>query len=86
VKLQKELKYELVEPEIPLGVIIKDDMLNAVGSLRYANHDLTNMNKFPKLAPNKYKIIRLTLDSQEIIVEPKEWVIRLEKTGILNLF
>jgi hypothetical protein len=47
VKLQKELKYELVELEITPGVIIEEDMLDTVGSLRYANHDLTDMKKFP---------------------------------------
>jgi len=40
VKLPKELKYELVELDIPLRVIIEDDMLGAVGNMKYANHDL----------------------------------------------
>jgi hypothetical protein len=44
------------------------------------------MKKFPELALDKYKSVRLTPDSQEIIVEPQEWATGLEKTGILNLF
>jgi hypothetical protein len=60
VNLQKEPKYELIEPEIPQGVIIEEYMLDDVGSLRYANHNLKDMNKFPELAPKKYRSVRLT--------------------------
>jgi hypothetical protein len=60
VRLQKEAKYKLVEPKIPLGVIINEDMLGTVGSLRYVDHDITDMKKFPDLAPEKYKNVKVT--------------------------
>jgi hypothetical protein len=54
VRLQKEAKYELVEPEIPPGVIIEEDMLGIMENLKYANHDLSNEKKFLELALKKY--------------------------------
>jgi hypothetical protein len=47
IKLPKEPKYELLKPEIPLGVIIEEDMLGAVGNLKFVDHDLENVKKFP---------------------------------------
>jgi hypothetical protein len=54
VKLPKETKYELVEPEIPPGVIIEGDMLGTIGNLKYADHDLEDVKKFPELEIDKY--------------------------------
>ena len=53
VKLPKEPKYELVEPKIPPRVIIEGDMLGAVGNLKFADHDLEDIKKFPELALDK---------------------------------
>jgi hypothetical protein len=60
----QEVKYDLVKLEIPPGVIIEEDMLDAVGILRYAYHELTYMTKFLELALDKYRNVRLTLDSK----------------------
>jgi hypothetical protein len=46
VRLQKEAKYELVEPEIPPGVIVEEDMLGAVENMKFADHDLSDEKKF----------------------------------------
>jgi hypothetical protein len=86
VKLQKEPKYELIKPETPQGVMVEQDNIDAVRSLRCADHDLKDVNKFPELDLDKYISIRLTSDSQEIIVKPREWVTAMENIGILNLF
>jgi hypothetical protein len=54
VNLQKDTKYPLVEPEIPEGVIVEEDMLGLIPSLKYVDHDITDENKFPELVPSKY--------------------------------
>jgi len=47
IKLEKETKYDMVTPVIPPGVTIDGDMLGAIGNLRYADHDLVYLKKFP---------------------------------------
>jgi hypothetical protein len=73
VKLPNEPKYQLVKPEIPLGLIIEGDMLGAIGNMKYADHDLADIKKFQELATNKYMRTKLSSDSQE-------WETRSEKT------
>jgi hypothetical protein len=46
VKLLKETKYGLVEPNILAGLIVEEDMLGIEESLRYADHDLADMKIF----------------------------------------
>jgi hypothetical protein len=41
-------------------VVIKEDMLEAIGSMKYVDHDLIDMKKFPELALDKYINVRLT--------------------------
>jgi hypothetical protein len=47
IRLEKETKYDMVTPVIPPGVTIDGDMLGAIGNLRYADHDLVYLKKFP---------------------------------------
>jgi hypothetical protein len=49
-------------------VIVEDDMLGIVGSLRYADHDLIDMRKLPELGLDKYRSVKITPNSQAIIV------------------
>jgi hypothetical protein len=51
VTLQKNPDYMLVTPDIPEEVIIDEDMLGKVPQLKYAYHDITDVVKFPELAP-----------------------------------
>jgi hypothetical protein len=69
-KLPKELKYEIVEPEIPPGLIIEGDMSGTIENLNFADHDLVDIKKFPELGPDKYMRTKLIMDSQVVIVEP----------------
>jgi hypothetical protein len=85
VNLQKEEKYDLVEPEIPPGVIVEGDMLGAIPSLKFTDHDLSDEKKFPDLAPRKYLKTFIDPETSFIRVEPKTWATGLEKSGILNL-
>jgi hypothetical protein len=45
VRIPKELKYDLVTPVIPPRVIVEGDVLGAVGSLRFSDHDLAYMKE-----------------------------------------
>jgi hypothetical protein len=42
VHLHKEVRYPLVEPSIPEGIIIEGDMLGLILALKYADHDITD--------------------------------------------
>jgi hypothetical protein len=47
VIIQKEVNYDMVTPMIPLRVTFEGDMLGLIGNLRYLDHDLEDLNKFP---------------------------------------
>jgi hypothetical protein len=46
INLSKDTKYELVEPEIPPGVIMEEDMLGLIPNLKYVDHDITMRRNF----------------------------------------
>jgi hypothetical protein len=54
VKVPTDGKYPLVTPEIPVGVIVEGDMLGNIVALKFAVHDITYEQKFPKLEREKY--------------------------------
>jgi hypothetical protein len=54
VNLQKDVKYPLMEPNIPHGVIVEGDMLGMIPQLKYVDHDITDKKKFSELALHKY--------------------------------
>jgi hypothetical protein len=41
-------------PQIPESVIVVEDMLGFVPKLKYADHDVTEVAKFPELAQEIY--------------------------------
>jgi hypothetical protein len=59
--------------------------LGIVGSLRFLDHDLTDPNNFPKLAPENYLCTASIPDSLIITIEIQEWATGLQITRILNL-
>jgi hypothetical protein len=71
VKLQKEENYEIMEPKIPPIVIVEGDILGAVSSLKFANHDLLDKKKFLDLAPWKYMKTLICSKTSFIKVEPQ---------------
>jgi hypothetical protein len=73
VNLQKEAKCDLVEPKIPSGVIVEGDMLRAIPSLKFVDHDLSEDNKFLDLDPRKYLNKFINPETSFIRVEPKTW-------------
>jgi hypothetical protein len=50
-------KYPLVTPKIEPGVIVEGDMLRKITSLNFADHNIIDENKSPKLAQEKYLCI-----------------------------
>jgi hypothetical protein len=74
-----------MEPKIPPRVIVEGDMLGAVSSLRFVDHEFSDEKKFPDLASRKYLRTFIDLETTFIRVEPKTWETRLEKSRIMNL-
>jgi hypothetical protein len=54
VTVPKNVNQILVMPNIPEEVMIDEDMLGKVPQLRYAYHDITNMEKLPELVVHYY--------------------------------
>jgi hypothetical protein len=49
-------------PEIPPGVIVEGDMLGKVASLKFVDHAITDVQKFPEMAQDKYLCQNCTID------------------------
>jgi hypothetical protein len=75
-----------MEPLIPKGVIVEGDMLGLIPALNYANHDIIDEKKFPKLLPNKFLMKSISFETHIIVIEPQIWDMRLKKSCMLNLF
>jgi hypothetical protein len=71
INLHKEVKYELVEPEIAPGTIVEGDMLDAVSSLNFSYNDLKNEKNFSKLPPRKYLKTIIDPNTSFIRVDPQ---------------
>jgi len=70
INLLKDAKYELVEPEIPLGVIMEEDMLGLILNLKYAGHDIMDERKFLELALSNYLKSYLSAKNNMVVIEP----------------
>jgi hypothetical protein len=51
---QPQVEGTLVLPKILNGVRIDDDMVDGVTSIKYSDHDVEDIVKFPDLAPQNY--------------------------------
>jgi hypothetical protein len=78
VRIQKETKYDMVTPMIPPSVTIEGELLHAIQKLRYSNHNLADLEKFPELAPQNYLCIGMNPRSLVITVELKDWALGLQ--------
>jgi hypothetical protein len=84
--LQNTPDYTLVMPDIPEEVMIDEDMLGKVPQLKYVEHDITDVAKFPELAPHEYLELKVDPLKQQSIPVTKVWSIGLEQACLLNLF
>jgi hypothetical protein len=77
---------EITLPFIPDIVPTVNDMLGKVPKLRYADHDVHDMAKFPELVEENYLIN--TRDIGPLgrpVLEPTQWITGLYNSGIMNL-
>jgi hypothetical protein len=76
--VSKNVNHTLVTPNIPEGVIIDEDMLGKVPQLRYADHDITDTEKFPELVPHHYLELKVDPTTNQSIHVPQVWARGLE--------
>jgi len=77
---------DITLPHLPNAVITVDDMLGNVPKLRYADHDVCNVDKFQDLAVETYlKNIGEIGPLGKPIMEPVQWIIGLYSSGMMNL-
>jgi hypothetical protein len=72
--MHTQIQIELSVPHIPELIIIVEDMLGCVPKLRYADHDVTEVAKFPELAQEVYMENRGSTSKGIPIMEPKQWI------------
>jgi len=77
VRLPMEPKYNLVTLVIPPEVTVEGDMLGTIGSLKFSDHDLAVLKKFPELVPHNYLSTSINPNLLILIVKPQEWVTKL---------
>jgi hypothetical protein len=61
-------------------------MLGLIPTLKYANHDIIDENKFLKLIPSKFPMKFISSEIHMIVIEPQVWARGLQKAGLLNMF
>jgi len=64
------VKYPLVEPPIPKGIIIEGDVLGLIPMLKYFNHEIIKENNFPELTPKKFLKKYISYETHMIVIEP----------------
>jgi hypothetical protein len=86
VTLQRNPDYRMVTPDILEEVIIDEDMLGKVPQLKYVDHDITDVVKFPELVPHEYLELQIDPLTQQSVLVVQCWARGLECAGLLNLF
>jgi hypothetical protein len=85
-KIKAQDIMDITLPYLPDTVVVVDDMMGKVPTLKYIDHDVRDASKFPYLDEDNYLIntgeIR-TLD--KTIMEPAQWITELYKYGIMKL-
>jgi hypothetical protein len=67
------------------GVKILDAMLGIVNKLKYVDHDVAYMGKFPEFTQQVYMEIKGEGPSRDPILELKQWITGIYNTWIMNL-
>jgi hypothetical protein len=83
--LRKQKELNLTLPKIPDRVRVVGDMLGFVNKLKYVDHDVADIGKFPKFVQQVYMDNRGEGPLVDPILEPKQWIIGLYNTRIMNL-
>jgi hypothetical protein len=83
--LRRQAATTVVLLRIPEGEQAMPDLLGCVEKLRYSDHDVVDMDKFPEFARQVYLDNVGTGPFGDPILQPKQWAAGLANTGILNL-
>jgi hypothetical protein len=74
----------LILPKIPSEVRVDDDMVDGVTSIKYSDHDMTNVTKFLDLASQVYLERKGAGASGMPQIESAHWIMGLYNKGIMN--
>lgn len=88
-KLTKDpdsLKFKVFTPFFPEEVPIEDDLLARVPYLNMKYWDLSDLEKFPQLEPNKYLKMVYYDEAGITRLEPMKWAIDIECVGLFNMW
>jgi hypothetical protein len=78
-------KYPLPIAPVPPGVRIEGEMLGNIAGLKFMDHDITDEQKFPELAREKYLCTRSIPGTGEILLETQEWADRVGEGRYIEL-
>jgi hypothetical protein len=70
---QPQVEGTLIFPKLLSGVQVDDDMVGGVTTIKYSDHDVINVTKFPDLALQVYLESRGTGSSDMPLIEPTQW-------------
>jgi len=70
VRVLTDRNYLLVTQEIPPGVIVEGNMLGKIISLKFANYNITDEQKFPEMEWENYLCTKSIPRTREIMLEP----------------
>ena len=85
VRLPQNARYPMLSAPILKGVIKEGDMLGKIPRMKYSDHDLSDRNKFPDLAPEQYLRRVTNVDTAAYVLELQEWARGLKQAGFFNL-
>jgi hypothetical protein len=60
-------------------------MVGGVTAIKYSDHDVVNVTKFPYLASQNYLERRGEGSSSMLVLESTQWILGIYNTGIINL-
>jgi hypothetical protein len=82
---QPQFKGNLVLSKILSGVRVDDDMVRGVTVIKYSDHDVAYVTKFPDPVSKNYLERRGEGSSGMPLFELTQWILELYKTCIMNL-
>jgi hypothetical protein len=82
--LRKNPDTAIILPRIPEGVQFPPTLLGCVKKLKYLNHDVVDVGKFPEFVQQFYMENIGTYPFGDPMMQPNKWAAGLANTGILK--
>jgi hypothetical protein len=79
-----QMKLAIVIPKIPKGLKAVDEMVGGVHTMKYFDHGVADIVKFPDLVQPNYMESRGEGPSGAPLLEPMQWILGLYNTWIMN--